>query len=87
MPVVGHAFAGLATAMQFAPASAHDRRQPTSVASTLWAPAVVATSYFPDIVTQLGGALGISYANFYGHHPAVALAAGIVLGAAWSRAT
>lgn len=87
MPVVGHAFAGLATAMQFAPASAHDQRQPTSTASALWAPAVVATSYFPDIVTQIGGALGLSYSNFYGHHPAVGLAAGIVLGAAWSRFT
>jgi hypothetical protein len=84
MPVVGHAFAGLATAMQFAPASAGDRRQPTSAASALWAPAVVATSYFPDIVTQIGGALGVSYANFYGHQPSVGLAAGILLGLAWS---
>ena len=50
MPVVGHAFAGLATALQFAPASARDRRQPTSAAAALWAPAVVATSYFPDVV-------------------------------------
>src|SRR5262245_47629391 len=85
MPVVGHAFAGLATAMQFAPASARDRRQPTSAASALWAPAVVATSYFPDVVTQLGGALGVSHANFYGHQPAVGLAAGILLGGAWAR--
>jgi hypothetical protein len=86
MPVVGHAFAGLATAMQFGPASAREPRQPTAVASALWAPAVVATSYFPDIVTQIGGALGASHANYYGHQPAVGAAAGIVLGGLWSLA-
>lgn len=84
MPVVGHAFAGLATAMQFAPASAHDRRQPTSVASALWAPAVVAASYFPDIVTQLGDVLGLPHPNYYAHQPAIGLAAGILLGGLWS---
>lgn len=84
MPVVGHAFAGLATAMQFAPASAQDRRQPTSVTSALWAPAVVAASYFPDIVTQLGDVLGLPHPNYYAHQPLVALVAGVVLGGVWS---
>lgn len=84
MPVVGHAFAGLATAMQFGPASARNRRQPTALASAMWAPAVVATSYFPDIVTQIGGALGATHANYYGHQPALGAAAGVLLGGAWS---
>jgi hypothetical protein len=84
MPVVGHAFAGLATAMQFGPASTHDRRQPGPTASAWWVPAVVATSYFPDIVTQVGGAVGVSHANYYGHLPAVGAIAGVALGYVWS---
>ena len=86
MPVVGHAFAGLATAMQFGPASVHDRRQPTSIASACWAPAVVVASYFPDIVTQVGGAVGVSHANAYGHSLAVGVVAGAALGGIWSAA-
>jgi len=86
MPVVGHAFAGLATAMQFGPASVRDRRQPTTTASAWWAPAVVVASYFPDIVTQAGGALGASHANAYGHSLAVGVVAGAALGGIWSAA-
>ena len=86
MPVVGHAFVGLATAMQFGPASVRDRRQPTPIASAWWAPAVVVASYFPDIVTQVGGAVGVSHANAYGHSLAVGVVAGAALGGIWSAA-
>lgn len=87
MPVVGHAFAGLATAIQFGPASAEDRRQPTPLAAAWWAPAIVVASYFPDIVTQVGGALGLPHANSYGHSVDVGAVAGVGLGTAWSLAT
>ncbi len=86
MPVVGHAFAGLATAVQFGPASVRDPRQPTAGASAWWAPAVVAAAYLPDIVTQVGGAVGVSHANAYGHSPALGVIAGLALGSAWSAA-
>jgi hypothetical protein len=87
MPVIGHAFAGLATALQFEPAAAGETRQPAPLARAWWAPAVVATSYFPDIVTQVGGVLGAPHANAYGHSFAVGALAGVGLGIAWSRST
>lgn len=46
MPVIGHAFVGLATAMVATPRQGIRRR------GFLWVPAIVALSYLPDIVGQ-----------------------------------
>jgi len=86
MPVVGHAFVGLATAMQFGPAPVRDAGEPTATVSGWWAPAVVVASYFPDIITQIGGAFGLPQANAYGHSLGMAALGGLALGGVWSSA-
>jgi hypothetical protein len=55
MPVLGHAFAGLAIGVTTRP-SALGRSEPPAIGtvSTLWLPAVVTLAYLPDIVAQLG---------------------------------
>jgi len=87
MPVVGHAFVGLATAVQFEPASRSDGRAPSPLAIACWAPAVVAVSYVPDLITQIGSSAGWTRAGLFGHSLAVAIVGGAAIGAAWSRAT
>jgi len=46
MPVLGHAFVGMGTAVAAAPAGGVRRR------SFLWLPALVALAYLPDIIAQ-----------------------------------
>ena len=87
MPVVGHAFVGLATAVQFDPASRRDGRAPSPFAAISWAPAVVAVSYAPDLVTQLGSSAGWTRAGVFGHSLAVAIAGGALIAVCWSKAT
>ena len=87
MPVVGHAFVGLATAVQFEPAARRDGRPLAPLAVAGWAPAVVALSYLPDVVTQVGSTAGWTHAGLFGHSAAVAVAGGALVGALWARAS
>ncbi len=88
MPVVGHAFAGVATAIQFEPAadaSAGERR--TQRTLTWWTPFVVAAAYLPDIVTQLLSIPGVPRATLIGHSLVAGAAASVALGAGFSAYT
>lgn len=87
MPVVGHAFVGLATAVQFEPASRRDGRPLSPLATIGWAPSVVVVSYVPDVITQVGSSAGWTHAGLFGHSLAVAVAGGALIGACWSKAT
>src|SRR5262245_19534939 len=75
MPVLGHAFAGLAIGVATKP-STRRGAQPRGIgASSLWwLPAVVTLAYLPDIVGQLGLAAGWSDARLLGHSVMFALA-------------
>jgi membrane-bound metal-dependent hydrolase YbcI (DUF457 family) len=85
MPVIGHAFVGIITAHGFEPGGPRNTRVLGSLARTFWTPTLVALAYFPDIVTQLGLALGLGYARLAGHSMPIGVLAGIVLGFCWSR--
>jgi hypothetical protein len=85
MPVVGHAFVGLATAVQFEPASRRDGGTLSPLTVVCWAPVVVAVSYFPDLVKQLGSSLGWPLAGVFGHSLVVAFAGGALFAACWAR--
>jgi membrane-bound metal-dependent hydrolase YbcI (DUF457 family) len=87
MPVIGHAFVGLGTGLQFEPAARRDRQPPSPLTRALWLPAVVAVSYVPDIVTQLGSMAGLAHANLAGHSLIVALAGGLGIAALWAAMT
>ncbi len=87
MPVVGHAFVGLATAVQFEPTSRRDGRPLSALTVACWAPAVMAVAYAPDVITQVGSSLGWTRAGVFGHSVMVALAGGALIGTFWSRAT
>ena len=79
MPLLGHAFVGLATGMAVAPFPSE--RPPATprerAAEALWLPATVALAYVPDLVTQLGLLLGMPRAGLLAHSLlfAIALAA------------
>src|SRR5205823_3892910 len=82
-----HAIVGLATAVQFEPAARRDGRPLAPLAIAGWAPAVVALSYLPDVVTQVGSTAGWTHAGLFGHSAAVAVAGGALVGALWARAS
>ena len=54
MPVLGHAFVGIATAMTVRPS----RR--AALAAAVWMPALVALAYLPDIACQAAAGGGSS---------------------------
>jgi membrane-bound metal-dependent hydrolase YbcI (DUF457 family) len=87
MPVIGHTFVGLATAIQFEPGSDGKGRPPRATALALWTPLVVVVSYLPDILSQIGSMAGIAHANLVGHSVLVGVIAGVVIGVAWSWAS
>ena len=87
MPVVGHAFVGLAAAVQFEPASRRDGGPLSPLTVACWTPAVLAVSYAPDLITQAGSSFGWTRAGVFGHSLLVALAGGALIGALWARAT
>ena len=68
MPVLGHAFAGLAIGVTTRP-SALGRSEPPAIGpvSALWLPAVLTLAYLPDIVAQLGLISGWSDGRLLGH--------------------
>src|SRR5215210_5145122 len=85
MPVIGHAFVGLATADIFEPPTARGSR--ASITSALWLPIVVCLAYLPDIVTQAGPIVGWSRASLAGHSVPLGIALGGVIGMIWARLT
>jgi membrane-bound metal-dependent hydrolase YbcI (DUF457 family) len=85
MPVIGHAFVGLATAVQYEPPSGRDGRPLPPAAIAFWVPAVVAVAYFPDLVKQIGLIVGIRRAGLIGHSLVVAVVAGALIGAVWAK--
>jgi len=68
MPVLGHAFVGLAIGVSTKP-SARRLSEPPGIwaASALWLPAVVTLAYLPDMVAQLGLIAGWSDSRLLGH--------------------
>ena len=88
MPVLGHAFVGLAIAVSTRP-SAEEPSEPPSAgtASVLWVPAVVILAYFPDIVAQLGLLAGWSAARLLGHSVIFAMAVSPAISAVLMRLT
>jgi membrane-bound metal-dependent hydrolase YbcI (DUF457 family) len=79
MPVIGHAFVGLATAIQCEPKSRGDGRPLSPATIALWIPGVVAMSYVPDVVTQVGAIVGLERAGLIGHSLLVGVAAGAMI--------
>lgn len=67
MPVLGHAFVGLAIGVSTSPGREHSASPGIGAASALWLPAVVTLAYFPDIVAQLGVIAGWSAGRLLGH--------------------
>jgi membrane-bound metal-dependent hydrolase YbcI (DUF457 family) len=86
MPVFGHAFVGLGTAIQWEPKTGRDGRPLPALAAACWIPVVVVVSYLPDIVTQIGSMTGLSRAGLIGHSFTVGAAAGAVTALIWARA-
>jgi LexA-binding, inner membrane-associated putative hydrolase len=68
MPVLGHAFVGLAIGVSTRPSAVgHSEPGGIGVGSGLWLPAVVTLAYLPDIVAQLGLIAGWSDGHLLGH--------------------
>lgn len=82
MPVVGHAFVGLATAMCVEPAPRERIRTP------FWSPFIVAVAYLPDIVNQIAMLLGTRDHSVITHSVLFALVVSPVIAAcaAWLAA-
>ncbi len=79
MPVLGHAFVGLATAACVQPLD--DKRRATA----LWVPSVVLLAYLPDIVSQLASTTGFVSARMASHSVIFAIPYGVLLGVALAR--
>jgi membrane-bound metal-dependent hydrolase YbcI (DUF457 family) len=85
MPVLGHAFVGLAIGVSTRP-STRAYAEPAGIsASVLWLPAVVALAYFPDFVAQLGLLAGWSDSRLLGHSLVFALGVSPAIAAVLTR--
>jgi hypothetical protein len=85
MPLLGHAFVGLAIGVSTKP-SARGRSGPgIGTASALWLPAVLVLAYLPDIVAQLGLIAGWSDGRLLGHSVLFAVAVSPVMAAVLAR--
>jgi membrane-bound metal-dependent hydrolase YbcI (DUF457 family) len=86
MPVLGHAFVGLAIGVS---TRQSDREHPgplnIGAASALWLPAVVTLAYLPDIVAQLGVIAGWSDGRRLGHSVLFAVAVSPAIAAVLMR--
>jgi len=68
MPVLGHAFAGLAIGVCTKPSARQPSQRPAVEAvALLWLPTVVTLAYLPDIVAQLGLIAGSNDGRLLGH--------------------
>jgi membrane-bound metal-dependent hydrolase YbcI (DUF457 family) len=87
MPVLGHAFVGLAIGMSSTPAArGGSRADRVKSRSALWLAVVVTLAYLPDIVAQIGLLLGWSNSRLLGHCVLFALAVSPVVAALLWRA-
>ena len=75
MPVLGHAFVGLATAIVTRPA----RRSPIHAA--LWTPIIIGLAYLPDILSQVILLSGLGSHSTGTHSIAVTVAVTLIV--AW----
>src|SRR5262245_756925 len=73
MPVLGHAFVGLATAMTVRPS-----RQAV-LGAALWTPVLVGLAYLPDIAAQAGLLLGLSEPRIATHSVLAAVVASAIV--------
>jgi hypothetical protein len=87
MPVIGHTFIGVIVAREVIPDGPGALRTAGPLTRALWVPAIVTLSYLPDVVTQCGVWLQLSWAQAAGHSVPVACVLGVALGAIWSRLT
>jgi len=87
MPVLGHAFVGMATAIQTEPSTGRNHGPVSPLAAVIWMAAMVGLAYFPDAVTQVGASLGFRHTTLIGHSMLVGAAAGLALGAALAIVT
>lgn len=67
MPVIGHAFVGVATAMCTKPQPRASRAAP------LWTPTILALAYLPDVVSQLSALAGFTDMRMVAHSVAFAV--------------
>ncbi len=74
MPVLGHAFVGLGTAVCTSPASR------TRAVVVLWAPTLVGLAYLPDIVSQMAAILGFTDVRVVTHSALFAICAAVPVG-------
>ncbi len=87
MPVIGHAFVGLATGMLSMPGrDARNRSWPASAALALWLPAGVVLAYLPDIAAEGLRAIGLRDARLLTHSVWFAIASSAVIALALARA-
>jgi tetratricopeptide (TPR) repeat protein len=86
MPVLGHAFAGLAIGVSTKP-SARGHSEPPGIGApaVLWLPAAVALAYLPDIVAQLGLIARWSDGRLLGHSVLFAVAVSPAIAAVLMR--
>ncbi len=86
MPVLGHAFVGLAFGISTQPSAVgHQNATGTRQASALWLPVLVTLAYLPDIVGQSGLMAGWSEARLLGHSVLFAVAVSPAIAAALMR--
>lgn len=80
MPVLGHAFVGLAIGQATAPpVRGHPGPHGLGSRAGLWLPAALTLAYLPDIVAQLGLMAGWSDGRLLGHSVIFAVAASPVI--------
>jgi hypothetical protein len=80
MPVLGHAFVGLAIGVSTRRSDRqHSAPRGIGAASALWLPAVVTLAYLPDIVAQLSVIAGWSDGRLLGHSVLFAVAVSPVI--------
>jgi membrane-bound metal-dependent hydrolase YbcI (DUF457 family) len=86
MPVLGHAFVGLAIGLSTRP-DVHDERRASRVeaGSALWVPAAVTLSYLPDVVSHVALLAGWSDGRLLGHSVFFAVAASLPMAALLMR--
>lgn len=78
MPVIGHAFVGMATALSARPPQA-------ARAVATWMPAMVGLAYLPDIANQLAQLAGLGNARLVTHSLVFAVLASAAVAWPWSR--
>jgi hypothetical protein len=96
MPLLGHAFVGLATGLVIRPFPPNEGPMTTGgrAAAAFWLPATVALAYLPDLATEGGRLVGVGQARVIAHSVLFALgmapviaALGVRLGGlSWPRA-